>query len=160
MFHFGILQFICWNLLRRAYYRPMQWVGLEVWGRCVSYVRENCTSYACKQIAYHIHATTRYYMHVKVNFCISIARFSVFIWHNFICIFRRPDIFTFKLPVFMYSLCVHTYRHIYIYIYIYTHTHIHTYSISQKWVLPSHFCKYFIIFFHVTTLKKWHFATM
>ncbi len=25
---------------------------------------------------------------------------------------------------------------------------------------PSHFCKYFIISFHVTTLKKWHFATM
>ncbi len=25
---------------------------------------------------------------------------------------------------------------------------------------PSHFCKYFIIPFHVTTLKKWHFATM
>ncbi len=35
-----------------------------------------------------------------------------------------------------------------------------TYSISQKWVHPSHFCKYFIITFHVTTLKKWHFATM
>ncbi len=124
----------------------MQWVGLEVWGRCVSYVCENCTSYACKQIAYHIHATTRYYMHVKFNFCISIAWFSVFIWHNFICIFRRPDIFTFKLPVYMYSLCVHTYRHIYI------HTYIQ--------YLPTHFCKYFIIFFHVTTLKKWHFATM
>ncbi len=35
----------------------------------------------------------------------------------------------------------------------------HTYSISQKWVHPSHFCKYFISF-HVTTLKKWHFSTM
>ncbi len=34
------------------------------------------------------------------------------------------------------------------------------YSISQKWVHPSHFCKYFIISFHVTTLKKWHFARM
>ncbi len=34
------------------------------------------------------------------------------------------------------------------------------YSISQKWVHPSHFHKYFIISFHVTTLKKWHFATM
>ncbi len=34
------------------------------------------------------------------------------------------------------------------------------YSISQKWVHTSHFCKYFIISFHVTTLKKWHFATM
>ncbi len=28
-------------------------------------------------------------------------------------------------------------------------------SISRKWVQPSHFCKYFIISFHVTTLKKW-----
>ncbi len=34
------------------------------------------------------------------------------------------------------------------------------YSISQKWVHPSHFCKYFIISFHVTTLTKLHFATM
>ena len=25
---------------------------------------------------------------------------------------------------------------------------------------PSHFCKYFIISFHGTTLKKWHFDTM
>ncbi len=33
----------------------------------------------------------------------------------------------------------------YIYIYIHTHTYIHTYSISQKWVDPSHFCKHFII---------------
>ena len=35
-----------------------------------------------------------------------------------------------------------------------------TYCISQKWVHPSHFCKYLSIYFHVTTLKKWHFATM
>ncbi len=34
------------------------------------------------------------------------------------------------------------------------------YSISQKLVHPSHFCKYFIISFHVTTLKKSHFTTM
>ncbi len=37
---------------------------------------------------------------------------------------------------------------------------IYTYNISYKWVHPSHFFKYFIIYFHVTTLKKWHFATM
>ena len=36
----------------------------------------------------------------------------------------------------------------------------YTYSISQKWVHPSHFCKYLSISSHVTTLKKWHFATM
>ncbi len=35
--------------------------------------------------------------------------------------------------------------------------YIHTYSISQKWVHPSHFSKYFNIYSHVTTLKKWHF---
>ncbi len=29
-----------------------------------------------------------------------------------------------------------------------------TYSISQKQVHPSDFCKYFIIYFHVTTQKK------
>ena len=32
------------------------------------------------------------------------------------------------------------------------------YCLSQKWVHPSHFCKY-VIFFHRTTLKKWHFDT-
>ena len=32
-----------------------------------------------------------------------------------------------------------------------------SYSISQKWVHPSHFCKYFIVSFHWTTLKTWHF---
>ncbi len=41
-----------------------------------------------------------------------------------------------------------------------TGTHVYIYSISQKWVHPSHFCKYCIISFHVTTLKKWHFSTM
>ncbi len=46
-------------------------------------------------------------------------------------------------------VCVCVCVYIYIYIYIY---------ISQKWVHPSHFCKYFIISFQVTTLKKWHFA--
>ncbi len=34
-----------------------------------------------------------------------------------------------------------------------------TYRISQKLVHPSHFFLYFIISFHVTTLKKLHFAT-
>ncbi len=34
------------------------------------------------------------------------------------------------------------------------------YSISQKWVDLTHFCKYFIITFHVTKLKKLHFATI
>ncbi len=47
---------------------------------------------------------------------------------------------------------VHTHTH--------THTHTDIYSISQKWAHPSHFCKYVIIYFHVTTLKKGHFSTM
>ncbi len=34
------------------------------------------------------------------------------------------------------------------------------YHISQKGVHPSHFCEYFIIYFHVTTLQRLHFATM
>ncbi len=52
----------------------------------------------------------------------------------------------------IHTLCIYLY--IYIYIYIYIH------SISQKRVHPSQFCKYFIISFHVTTLKKRHFASM
>ncbi len=34
------------------------------------------------------------------------------------------------------------------------------YSISQKWVHPSYFCKYLIISFHMTRLNKLHFSTM
>ncbi len=35
------------------------------------------------------------------------------------------------------------------------------YTVSHRTeYTPSHFCKYFIISFHVTTLKKLHFATM
>ncbi len=35
-----------------------QWVGLGLWGRCVSYVCKNCASYARQQIWYHMHAKT------------------------------------------------------------------------------------------------------
>ncbi len=34
------------------------------------------------------------------------------------------------------------------------------YNISQKWVHTSHICKYFIISFYMTTMKKLHFATV
>ncbi len=66
MFRFGVgLLFIRRNWHWRAY--DTQWVGLGVWGRCRSYVRENCIN-ARQTRAYHRHA--------KVNF-VSIARFSV-----------------------------------------------------------------------------------
>ncbi len=42
------------------------WVGLGLWYRCVSYIRENCISYyACQQISYDMHTKTAYYMHAK-----------------------------------------------------------------------------------------------
>ena len=44
----------------------------------------------------------------------------------------------------------------YIYIYIY----IYIYTVSQKWVHPSHFCRYLSISLHGTTLTKWHIGTM
>ena len=45
---------------------------------------------------------------------------------------------------------------------IYTHTQrvLLIYSISQKWVHPSHFCRYLSISLHGTTLTKWHLDTM
>ncbi len=70
--------------------------------------------------------------------------------------------------VYIYILYIHIYTHthiyiyIYIYIYMYTHTHTHThtytytythiYSISQKWVHPSHFGNHFSISFQGTIL--------
>ncbi len=38
--------------------------------------------------------------------------------------------------------------------------HSSTRLVYIQYIHPSHFCKYFIIYFHVTTLKKLHFATM
>ena len=37
---------------------------------------------------------------------------------------------------------------------------INIYSVSQKWVHPSHFCRYLSISLHGTTLIKWHFDSM
>ncbi len=48
-------------------------------------------------------------------------------------------------------ICIYVYIYIYICVYIY---------ISQKWVHTSHICKYFIISFYITTMKKLHFSTM
>ena len=69
--------------------------------------------------------------------------------------------------IFIYTYIIYIYIYIYIYmysctIYIYIYTHIiyiYIYSISQKWVHPSHFCRYLSISLHGTTLTKWHFDT-
>ncbi len=52
------------NGLWRVY--ATRWVGLGLWGKCVSYARQ--------QISYHMHA--------KVHFCVSIPRVFVFIWRT------------------------------------------------------------------------------
>ena len=45
--------------------------------------------------------------------------------------------------------------------YIYNSGIMYTlYSVSQKWVHPSHFCRYLSISLHGTILTKWHFDTM
>ena len=48
----------------------------------------------------------------------------------------------------------HTQTHTRIYIYIYI------YSVPQKWIHPSHFCRYLSITVHGTTLTKWSFDTL
>ena len=65
-------------------------------------------------------------------------------------------IYIYKIHNIYIHKCIHTYIYIYIYIYI----HIHTNSVSQKWIHPSHFCRYLSISLHGTTLTKWHFDTM
>ena len=40
------------------------------------------------------------------------------------------------------------------------HTFLWIYSVSQKWLHSSHFCRYLSISLHGTTLTKWHFDTM
>ncbi len=55
------------------YVYATRWVELGLWGRCVSYVRENCISCACQTRLYHIYA--------KVSFFISIP-YVFFIWRT------------------------------------------------------------------------------
>ncbi len=50
---------------KNGLWRVFARVGLELWGRCVSYVHENCISYACQHISYHMHVKTAFYMHAK-----------------------------------------------------------------------------------------------
>ena len=45
-------------------------------------------------------------------------------------------------------------------LYIYMYVTIQIYHVSQKWVHPSHFCRYLSITLHETTLTKWHSDTM
>ncbi len=80
---------ICKNLLWRLY--ATQWVGLGLWGRSVSYVCENCVSYARQQISYHMHAKTAYYMHAKKSiFGYQYHNFLFLFGVLFIRIFMRP----------------------------------------------------------------------
>ncbi len=67
-----------------------QWVGLGLWGRCVSYVRQ--------QISYHMYTNTAYYMHTKHVRIICTAKsifayqyheFSFLFGILFTCIFMR-----------------------------------------------------------------------
>ena len=55
---------------------------------------------------------------------------------------------------------IYIYICVYIYVYICLYIYIYIYNVSQKWVHPSHFCRYLSITFHGTTLTMWHFETM
>ncbi len=72
----------------------------------------------------HIYTITKHIKYVLGHNNIDCSK----IYPSFICAVLSLE----KLYYFFAEMC---------YIYIYT------YSISQKWVHPSHFCKYFIIFF-------------
>ncbi len=57
----------------RAY--DTQWVGLEVWGRCVLYARQQSEYHMhAKNCILHARQTRAYPMHAKVSFCVLIAR--------------------------------------------------------------------------------------
>ena len=67
---------------------------------------------------------------------------------------RRTSLMSLFLLIQQCPACLARLTDIYIYIYIYI------YSVTEKWVHPSHFCRYLSIFLHGTTLTKWHFDTM
>ncbi len=62
----------------------------------LSYVRENCVSYAHQQISYHMHAKTEYYMHNKHVRIICSLRQSPFLRIN-------TTSFRFYLPYYLYA---------------------------------------------------------
>ncbi len=87
------------------YLYATQWVGLGLWGEHVSYLHENCISYArlqilnhmytktayyaWQQISYHMCVKTAYYMQAKVNVYISIPHDLFLFGILFIRIFMR-----------------------------------------------------------------------
>ncbi len=62
------------------------WVGLGLWGRCVSYARQ--------QISYHMHAKTAYYMYAKQVRIIYMAK----------SVFTYQMSFRFYLAYYLYAL--------------------------------------------------------
>ncbi len=82
----------------------------------------------------HIYTITKHIKYVLGRNNIDCSK----IYPSFICAVLSLEKLLFYYYYYFAEMC-----YIYIYIYIY----IHTDSISQKWVHPSHFCKYFIIFF-------------
>ncbi len=69
--------------------------GLVLWGRCVSYVRENCVSHACQQISYHMHVKTAYYMYAKhVHIICTTKSIFAYQYHEFLFLFGVLFIYT------------------------------------------------------------------
>ncbi len=80
---------------KNGLWRVFARVGLELWGRCVSYVHENYISYARQHISYHMHVKTAFYMHAKPRspksiFVYQYHEFSFLFGVLFIRIFMRP----------------------------------------------------------------------
>ncbi len=98
------------------------------------------------------------YIHTYIHTCERLKKLWWLDEHS-----KRP-VYTTALALYYIVYCCQPYYHVFPKLTFWTikpkKTKTYIYSISHKWVHPSHFCKYFIISFHVTTLKKWHFATM
>ncbi len=61
-------------------YMQRDGIGLGLWGRCVSYVCENCVLYAPQPISYHMYVKTAYYMHALL--CYDILKRLILFLNN------------------------------------------------------------------------------
>ncbi len=72
----------------------------------VLFMRKMYAKTALQQISHihHMHVKIAYYMHVKVNFCVSIPRVSVFIWCTIYTHFHETGLSMMLISSFVHQL--------------------------------------------------------
>ena len=99
------------------------------------------------------------------NFNRSSAWTLAVVWMKSVLAVQLDDDVCIYIYLYIYvCICVYIFIYVYIYMYVFTYIHMYIfmciYSVSQKWVQPSHFCRYLSISLHGKILTKWYLDTM